>query len=123
MNMQAMQKRNGVRQGLARFLSDYVIIVPIIVLIVVFGISGPNFLTGGNAMNVLRQVSMVAILAAGQFFIICTGELDISLGSPVSLGRHYLCQGDGGLGNASAAGGPGYVCSLPGLRPAPTASW
>ncbi len=117
MNMQAMQKRNGVRQGLARFLSDYVIIVPIIVLIVVFGISGPNFLTGGNAMNVLRQVSMVAILAAGQFFIICTGELDISLGSLVSLGGIIFAKGmvDWGMHPLPAALATFAVCLVCGL--------
>ena len=53
--------------GLARFISfigDYVILLPIVLLMIVWTIIAPNFLTYGNFMNVLRQVSMVAILAA-----------------------------------------------------------
>ncbi len=93
MNTVTKRERSGFRQGFGRFLSDYVIVVPILALIIFFGIFGPNFLTGGNAMNVLRQVSWVAILAAGQFFIICTGELDISLGSLVSLAGIIFAKG------------------------------
>ena len=65
------------------FLNNYIIIVPILLLGIVWTIIAPNFLTYGNLINVLRQVSMVAILAAGQYFIICSGYLDLSLGALV----------------------------------------
>ncbi len=65
------------------FLNNYIIVIPIILLGVVWTLIAPNFLTYGNLINVLRQVSMVAILAAGQYFIICSGYLDLSLGALV----------------------------------------
>ena len=80
--------QNKARSGhltLLHFFSDYVIIVPILLLIVIWTIIAPNFLTYNNFMNVLRQVSMVAILAAGQYFMICTGYIDFALGALVGL--------------------------------------
>ena len=80
--------QNKSRSGhltLLHFFSDYVIIVPILLLIVIWTIIAPNFLTYNNFMNVLRQVSMVAILAAGQYFMICTGYIDFALGALVGL--------------------------------------
>ena len=61
--------QNRARSGhmaLLHFFSDYIIILPILLLIVIWTIIAPNFLTYNNFMNVLRQVSMVALLAAGQ---------------------------------------------------------
>lgn len=68
---------------LSYFVNNYIIIVPILLLSIVWTFLAPNFLTYGNFINVLRQVSMVAILAAGQYFIICSGYLDLSLGALV----------------------------------------
>ena len=73
------------RLSLLHFLADYIIILPILLLIVIWTFIAPNFLTYNNFMNVLRQVSMVAILAAGQYFMICTGYIDFALGALVGL--------------------------------------
>ena len=94
--------------GLVRFISfigDYVIILPIILLMIVWTIIAPNFLTYGNFMNVLRQVSMVAILAAGQYFMICTGFIDFALGALVGLCGIIFAKGmvDWGLAPGIAA--------------------
>jgi ribose/xylose/arabinose/galactoside ABC-type transport system permease subunit len=43
------------------------------------------FLTTGNIINVLRQITYNAILAVGQTFVIITGGIDLSVGSLVSL--------------------------------------
>ena len=96
-----------------RFFSDYVILIPILILIVIWTIVAPNFLTYGNFTNVLRQVSMVAILAAGQYFIICTGYLDLSLGALVGVCGIVFAKGmvDWGMTPMVAA----LVCFLTGL--------
>ncbi|MGK5508606.1 ABC transporter permease subunit [Brevibacillus formosus] len=45
----------------------------------------PNFLDVGNMLNVLKQVSIIAILAAGMTIVILTGGIDLSVGSTVAL--------------------------------------
>lgn len=45
----------------------------------------PTFMTGLNLMNLLRQLAVNLIVAAGMTIIILTGEFDISVGSVVCL--------------------------------------
>ena len=44
-------------------------------------IFAPNFLTGSNIANVLRQVSINGICAIGMTFVILTGGIDLSVGA------------------------------------------
>ena len=55
-------------------------------LVVILTIFAPSFFTQGNLINVLRQVSMIAIIAVGMTFVIITGEMDLSVGSLVAFG-------------------------------------
>jgi ribose/xylose/arabinose/galactoside ABC-type transport system permease subunit len=57
----------------------------IILLFVVMSIIRPVFLTSGNLINVLRQVSMNGILAVGMTFVILTGGIDLSVGAVVAV--------------------------------------
>jgi ribose/xylose/arabinose/galactoside ABC-type transport system permease subunit len=45
----------------------------------------PVFLTTTNLLNVLRQISMVSIIAIGSFLAILTGGIDLSVGSVTAL--------------------------------------
>lgn len=45
----------------------------------------PNFLTIHNIFNVLRQVSINALIAFGMTFVILTGGIDLSVGSILAL--------------------------------------
>ncbi|PMB53723.1 ribose ABC transporter permease [Fischerella thermalis CCMEE 5201] len=57
-------------------------ILPILVLIcILFAFLSPNFLTLGNAVNILRQASINIVLATGMTFVILTGGIDLSVGS------------------------------------------
>jgi ribose transport system permease protein len=57
-------------------------ILPILVLIcILFSFLTPNFLTGGNVVNILRQASINIVLATGMTFVILTGGIDLSVGS------------------------------------------
>lgn len=78
-------QRHGFVSGLTTFLSNYMIVVPILLLVLVWTFVAPNFMTYGNWMNILRQVSMIAILAAGAFFIMATGDFDLGLASVVGI--------------------------------------
>jgi len=54
-------------------------------LIIVGFIASPDFLTARNATNVITFSAIIAVLAVGQFFVILTGGIDLSVGSTVAL--------------------------------------
>ncbi|MBE9104213.1 ribose ABC transporter permease [Nostoc cf. edaphicum LEGE 07299] len=57
-------------------------ILPILVIIcILFAFLSPNFLTGANIVNILRQASINIVLATGMTFVILTGGIDLSVGS------------------------------------------
>jgi ribose transport system permease protein len=59
--------------------------VVLIVLCVVMSFFAPHFLTFRNLINVARQISINAILAAGMTFVILTGGIDLSVGSALAV--------------------------------------
>jgi len=62
--------------------------LPLVGLIVVsclMGLASDNFFTVSNIFNVLRQVSIVGILAVGMTFVILTGGIDLSVGAVMAL--------------------------------------
>jgi len=72
-------------RGIRNFLSEYVIIYAVVALFIILAITSKAFLSLDNIMNVLRQSSMIAIMAAGAFFIMVGDGIDISVGSIVGL--------------------------------------
>ena len=54
-------------------------------LCVVMTIMSPIFLTSGNLMNILRQVSTNGMLAMAMTFVILTGGIDLSVGSVMAV--------------------------------------
>lgn len=60
-------------------------LIGLILLIIVVSILNPSFLAISNIFNVLRQVSISAIIAFGMTFVILTGGIDLSVGSTLAL--------------------------------------
>ncbi len=60
-------------------------LIGIIIMLIVFGFMSPNFLTGSNFENILRQTSFTAILAVGQTFVILSGGIDLSVAATAAL--------------------------------------
>lgn len=54
-------------------------------LCIFLSLLSPNFLEVSNIINVLKQISIIAILAAGMTFVILTGGIDLSVGSTLAL--------------------------------------
>lgn len=52
---------------------------------IVVGLLTPYFFSVNNIFNVLRQISIYAILAVGEALIIITGEIDLSIGYMMGL--------------------------------------
>ncbi|NTB95034.1 ribose ABC transporter permease [Agrobacterium tumefaciens] len=57
----------------------------LIVVSILMGLASDNFFSVNNIMNVLRQVSVVGILAVGMTFVILTGGIDLSVGAVMAL--------------------------------------
>jgi ribose transport system permease protein len=70
---------------LRRWLSRYAIFGALVVECAFFAARNDHFLTADNLLNVLRQNSSTAILAAGMTFAILTAGIDLSVGSVVGL--------------------------------------
>ncbi|MEC1722567.1 ABC transporter permease [Schinkia azotoformans] len=54
-------------------------------LTIILSILSPNFLSLDNILNILRQVSINALIAFGMTFVILTGGIDLSVGSMLAL--------------------------------------
>ncbi|TNM67616.1 ABC transporter permease [Streptomyces sp. NP160] len=63
---------------------SYLLIVLVGIVIIGF-IATPDFLTVRNATNVISFSAIVAVLAVGQFFVVLTGGIDLSVGSTVAI--------------------------------------
>ncbi len=57
----------------------------LLVIVVVVTALEPGFLSLNNIFNVLRQVSINALIAFGMTFVILTGGIDLSVGSILAL--------------------------------------
>ena len=57
------------------------VLAALVLLVIAASLLSPRFLTVPNLLNVLRQVSIVGILATGMTFVILTRGIDLSVGS------------------------------------------
>src|SRR5665213_409909 len=63
------------------FLFALTLIGLLVLLWAILTVATPNFLTERNIPNLLRQGSMIAILALGETFVIITAGIDLSVGA------------------------------------------
>lgn len=61
------------------------VLAALVLLVIAASLLSPRFLTVPNLLNVLRQVSIVGILATGMTFVILTRGIDLSVGSLLGL--------------------------------------
>ncbi|WP_268623470.1 ribose ABC transporter permease RbsC [Paenibacillus alvei] len=62
------------------------------ILIVIVSILNPSFLEPLNILNLLRQVSINALIAFGMTFVILTGGIDLSVGSTLALSSAFVAN-------------------------------
>lgn len=60
-------------------------LIGLIILVIVVSLLSPHFMTFRNTINVLRQVSIIAIVSVGMTYVIITGGIDLSVGSVAAL--------------------------------------
>ena len=79
-----MRPRPGIARGataIARTWQRLGVLAALILLVIAASFLSHRFLTVPNLMNVLRQVSIVGILAIGMTFVILARGIDLSVGS------------------------------------------
>jgi len=74
----AVEKKN---LDFKELLIKYKTLVGLVSLIAIVAVLSPSFFTVSNLLNVLRQTSINAVIAAGMTFVILTGGIDLSVGS------------------------------------------
>jgi ribose transport system permease protein len=75
------ERQSSQRRSLSNFLQVAGILPILLLICILFALLSPNFLTAGNAVNILRQASINIVLATGMTFVILTGGIDLSVGS------------------------------------------
>lgn len=71
--------------NVGRLLGNYGMYIAFVILIVALAVASPAFLTYTNIVNILRQISVVGIMAIGMTFVIATGGIDLSVGAVLAL--------------------------------------
>lgn len=66
-------------------IQRYSVVVMLAVVVVVFASISTPFFTASNLSNILLQSTATALAAIGMTFVLITGEIDISIGSLMSL--------------------------------------
>jgi inositol transport system permease protein len=79
----ASARSNG--RSVLVLLSRHAPAVCLVVLMIVFSILEPAFLSPLNLFNVMRQISIEGLIAVGMTFVILTAGIDLSVGSIVAL--------------------------------------
>jgi ribose/xylose/arabinose/galactoside ABC-type transport system permease subunit len=77
--------RIGRGVDLGGILGKFGILFAYILLIIVATILSPRFLSTGNLLNVIRQISIVGVLAIGQTLVILIAGIDLSVGAVLAL--------------------------------------
>ena len=67
-------------------------LIVVIVIIVFMSISSPHFLTLANFINILKQSSIIGIIAAGMTLVILLGGIDLSVGSILSFSSFITAE-------------------------------
>ena len=83
-----MSQPKAAAAGKGKFKGLYTLlglVIFIMLMVVAMAIVSPVFLSSGNLINIIRQVSLNGILAVGLTFVILTGGIDLSVGSLVAV--------------------------------------
>ncbi|MFB9261874.1 ABC transporter permease [Bradyrhizobium erythrophlei] len=103
-------------QTLLRGERPYMLYIAFVVLLIVFSLSSPWFLSVDNFMNIGRQTTLVSIVAVGMTFIIIARQIDLSVASTLALSgmaaalamanihNHWIVGAGAGLGTGALVG-------------------
>jgi ribose transport system permease protein len=70
---------------LKHYLIKFQSVIALVIMCIVLSFLSDRFLTGENAWNVMRQISVNVIVSVGMTLVILTGGIDLSVGSILAL--------------------------------------
>ena len=91
-------------QLLLRGERPYMLYLAFAVLLVVFSIASPWFLSIDNFLNIGRQTTLVSIIAIGMTFVIIARQIDLSVGSTLALSGMAAALAMSHVGNSWIVG-------------------
>lgn len=80
------------KNGTPRVTQSLLLFVIIIAICVVTAIANPRFLRIQNIINIFQQISILGIVASGIGMLLVAGQIDISVGTQVSLMGVFLAM-------------------------------
>lgn len=80
-----MSKNKFDMNSIKKIFSTYSMFFVLIIITAGCSLLNPHFLTSNNILNILRQQSVITLVAFGEMALIITGHLDLSIGSVIAL--------------------------------------
>lgn len=68
-------------EGIKKYAMEYISIIAIVLLLVVFTIINPRFLSAKNITNLLGDMSTLMVISIGMTFVLLLGSIDLSVGA------------------------------------------
>lgn len=68
-----------------KIYNKYGVVMILLLLILAFWLLNPVFLTAKNIINIMKQISIMGIMAVGMTFVLLTGGIELSMGANISL--------------------------------------
>ena len=87
-----------IKKSLSKHMMESVLLV----IAIMVALMAPGFLTTGNLLNILRNISLQGVIAFGMTMVIIAGEIDLSIGSMVALSGVIIALTTGNLADSSA---------------------
>lgn len=94
--------RNKSKISVADLYLRYGMFFILLICMVVASFLSPSFLTARNLTNIIKYISIVAIVAYGQTLVLILGEIDLSIGSVMALCGCLTCSVVASTGNLLA---------------------
>ena len=82
-----------IKKSLSKHMMESVLLV----IAIMVALMAPGFLTTGNLLNILRNISLQGVIAFGMTMVIIAGEIDLSIGSMVALSGVIIALTTGNL--------------------------
>jgi ribose transport system permease protein len=89
-HIHSVAREESLRVKLIPYVDRYGLIALVLLMMAILGILEPKFFTLNNIFNVVRQITVNATLALGQYLVILTAGIDLSIGSIMALAMYTL---------------------------------
>jgi len=73
------------KKNLVKYIKTKPQLIILVLLIIFFSLFIPSFFSAGNIMNILKQSTTISIVSCGLALVVIGGNLDLSVGSVLSL--------------------------------------